>query len=62
MTMNQDSYTHYINHQHLHVDSQVHHGQPDHVHRPADAVQADVRRHRPHWKVSFFFKHDNSVA
>ena len=34
-----------------HVDAQVHHGQPGDVHRAADAVQADVRRHRPHWKV-----------
>ena len=57
MTMNQDRYTHNNYHQHLHVDSQVHHGQPGHVHRPADAVQADVRRHRPHWKVKLsFFK------
>ena len=42
---------HHQHYRHHSVDSQVHHGQPGDVHRAADAVQADVRRHRPHWKV-----------
>ena len=41
---------HHRYHDH-HVHNQVHHGQPGHVHGPADAVQANVCRHRPHWKV-----------
>ena len=42
---------HHQYHHYHHVDAQVHHGQPGDVHGAADAVQADVRWHRPHWKV-----------
>ena len=45
---------HHHHHHHYHdhhVHNQVHHGQPGHVHGPADAVQANVCWHRPHWKV-----------
>ena len=45
-------YHHHHHHYHdHHVHVQVHHGQPGHVHGPADAIQANVCRHRPHWKV-----------
>ena len=44
-------YHQHHHHHHPHLPTQVHHGQPGYVHRPADAVQANVCRHRPNWKV-----------